>query len=44
MAKLLKLTSTSQLPSLTSDPEKCGGNPTFTFDSEYFGVLNIAIG
>ena len=26
MGQLVKLTSTSQLPSLTSDPEKCEGN------------------
>ena len=38
------LNSTSQLPSLTSDPEKCAGEPTFIFDSEHFGVLNIEIG
>ena len=48
MAKLVKLTSnidlTSQLPSLTSDPETCEEEPTFIFYSEYFGVLNFEIG
>ena len=38
------LTSTSQLPSLTSDPKKYAWEPTFIFDSEYFGVLNVEIG
>ena len=38
------MTSTSQLPSLTSDPEKCEGEPTFIFDFEHFGVLNVEIG
>ena len=32
------------LLSLTSDPEKCAGEPTFIFDSEHFGVLNVEIG
>ena len=48
MAKLEKLTSNIdlnlQLPSLTSDPEKCAGEPTFIFYSEHFGVLNVEIG
>jgi len=30
--------------SLTSDPEKCAGEPTFIFDSEHFDVLNVEIG
>ena len=34
----------SQLPSLTSDPEKCEGEPTFIFDSEHFDVLSVEIG
>ena len=33
-----------QLPSLTSDPEKCAEEPTFIFYSEYFGELNGKIG
>ena len=46
MAKLVKLTSNIDLdlPASKSDPEKCGGEPTFIFDSEYFGVLNDEIG
>ena len=34
----------TQLPSLTSNPEKCEKEPTFIFDFEHFGVLNVEIG
>ena len=34
----------SQMPSLTSDPEKCKKEPTFIFDFEHFGVLNVEMG
>ena len=48
MAKLVKLTSNIELnlhlPSLTSDPKKCEGEPTFIFHSEHFDVLNVEIG
>ena len=47
MAKIGNLTSNidlDQLPSLTSVPEKCEGEPTFIFDFEHFGVLNVEIG
>ena len=41
MAKLVKLTSNIELPCLTSDPQKCEGEPTFIFYPKLFGVLNI---
>ena len=48
MAKLVKSTSNIdlnlQLPSLTSDPKKCEGEPTFIFYSEHFDVLDVEIG
>ena len=50
MAKLEKLTSNIdlELPAykfdLSSNPEKCAGEPTFIFDSKHFGVLNVEIG
>ena len=46
MAKLVKLTSNIDLdlPTSTSDPETCEKEPTFIFDFEHFGVLNVEIG
>ena len=38
------MTSTSQLPCLTSDPETHEEEPTFIVHSKYFGVLNVEIG
>ena len=29
--------------SLTSDPEKCKGEPTFIFDFGHFGLINVEI-